>query len=52
MEPEDLVYDPEDQFYQAFAAGYRKGGAIRGIKDERAMWDLYIVWLFEEGVGR
>lgn len=47
----DTEFDPSDQFFQAFKAGWLRG------RDDRAepwadedIWDAYITWLFDEGV--
>ncbi len=46
----DVTYDPDDQFYQAFRAGFLRSKKERQIPDEAlegGIWALYISWLYE-----
>lgn len=46
----DTEYDPSDQFFQAFKAGYLEARDHRLLYPEMYLWDKYIAWLFDEGV--
>lgn len=55
----EIEYDPQDQFFQAFKAGYRAGLSIRQraridelerqVPDlDHTFWKIYVGWLHEE----
>lgn len=46
----DAAYDPDDQFFQAFKAGYLRYRTDRPTEahrpvNEQGMWDHYLGWL-------
>lgn len=40
-------YDADDQFYQAFKAGYVKARVGGHVPHEAVLWHAYQAWIFE-----
>jgi hypothetical protein len=47
-----MEYDPDDQFFQAYAAGYRQAARSGGrwVPGPQYLWGLYVEWLHEQPV--